>query len=145
MCVASALRSDGGGKLGTLGPNYLSVAMSSQLSQDAKLTFRSTPSSLPDIKATPNRPRIRLPTLCIHKTLLRFNNRPGLPFIVHTQYLTPDFKGPPLARHRQRLEELDFALAIQHTLGVELGHASDGRRIAARVEVYDFLICVLER
>jgi len=51
---------------------------------------------------------------------------------------------PTLAAHGDGLEELHFALAVEHMLGVEIGDAGDGGRVGAGVEVDDFGVGVFE-
>jgi hypothetical protein len=107
-------------------------------------TLGTTPSSLSDIKSTAYRPGIYLAALLIHKLLFRLHHCARLPFVVDTQNLTPNFEFPPLARNRQRPEELKLALAVQGTFGVEFRDSSDWFGIGSRVEIYDVLILVLE-
>ena len=108
------------------------------------LTLRSPPASLPNVKPTAHFPRVYLACLRIDEHLLRLHDGPGLPLVIHAQHLTPHLELPPLARHGDGLQELQLALAIEHVLGVELGHARDGRAVRAGVEVDDFRVGVLE-
>lgn len=108
------------------------------------LTLGTSPATLPYVKSASHRPRISLSCFLVYESLLCLNNGAGLPFVIYTQHLTPHLKLPPLAAHRNWLEELDLALAIKHVLGIELGDSGDGRRVGARVKVDDFLIRVLE-
>ena len=106
-------------------------------------TLRTTPTTLTNIEATANSSTIRLPRLRINKPVLRLDNG-CLAFIVYTQHLASDLELAAFAAHGQWLEELYLALAVEDVLGVELGDAFDGLGIAARVEVDDFLVRVLE-
>lgn len=108
------------------------------------LTLRSTPPTLTNIKPAPHSPRIRLAALDIHQALLCLHNRTGLALIIHAQHLAPDLELAALGAHGQRLEKLQLALAVEDMARVELRNAIDGRRVAARVEVDDVLVGVLE-
>jgi hypothetical protein len=110
-----------------------------------ELTLRSSPTSLSDVKAASYRPRVRLAALCIHKTLLRLDDSAWLALIVYAQYFAPDLELSALGAYGQGLEKLDLALAVENTFRIELGYALNGRAVAARVEVDDFLVGVLER
>lgn len=120
-----------------------SIASTLSFSRDKRHTLRSTPTTLTNIKPTANSPTIRLPSLRINKPVLRLDNG-RLALVVYTQHLAPDLELASFAAHGKRLEELYLALAVENVLGVELGDAFDGLGIAARVEVNDFLVCVLE-
>jgi hypothetical protein len=77
--------------------------------------------------------------------LLSLDNGAWLALVVHAQNLGSDFELAAIACYGEWLEELDLALSIKDVFGVELGHAFDGFRVAARVEVNNFLVGMLER
>lgn len=110
----------------------------------AVLTLRSSPTALSDVEAASDRPRVRLTTLCVHQALLGLDHGTWLALVVYTKNLASDLKLPALGAYGQGLEKLDLALAIENALGVELWYALDGSAIAARVEVDNFLVGVLE-
>jgi len=109
------------------------------------LTLRSSPTTLPDVKPTPHGSGIHLARRFIHKRLLRLDDSSRLALIIHTQHLASYFEAHALGCHRERLEELELALAVKDMLGVELGDAVNRRAVGARVEIDHFLVCMLKR
>jgi hypothetical protein len=77
--------------------------------------------------------------------LLRLNDRAWLALVVYTQHFAPDLELSALGAYGQGLEKLQLTLAVKNALGIELGHALDGGTVAARVEINDFLVGMLER
>ena len=106
-------------------------------------TLGAAPSSLTDVEALANSSAVRLTRLRVNKALLGLDDG-CLTLVVHTQHLTPDLELAAFACYRKRLEELYPALSVENMLGVELGYALDGLGVAARIEVDDFLVCMLE-
>jgi hypothetical protein len=107
-------------------------------------TLGTSPSTLADVEAASYSPRIGLAALCVHKTLLRLDDCARLALVVYAQDLASDLELSALGAYGQGLEELEFALAIENALGVELGHAFNWCAVATRVEVDDILVRVLE-
>jgi hypothetical protein len=122
----------------------VSILIELAFQEAPKLTLRSAPSSLSDVEAASDRPRVRLTALCVHEALLGLYDRSWLALVVHTQDLAPDFEFAAFGAYGQWLEELDLALAIEDAFGIELGNAIDGSAVTARVEVDDLLVGVLE-
>jgi hypothetical protein len=118
--------------------------MSTVRTSGERHTLRSTPTALTNVEATAYSPGIGLSTLSINKTLLRLYNG-SLALVVNTKHLAPNLKLASVARHREWFEDLKFALAIEDVLSVEFGNTFNRLCIAARVEVNDFLVRVLER
>ena len=112
--------------------------------EPAQPTLRPAPAPLPNIKPAPNRPRVDLAALRIHKRLFRLDHRPRPALVVHADDFAPDLEAAALGRHGQRPEERDAPLAVQRTARVELGHPRDRRAVRACVEVDHFLVRVLE-
>jgi hypothetical protein len=108
-------------------------------------TLRPTPTSLPNKKPTPHRPRIDLPRLLIHQRLLRLHYSPGLALVINPQHLGPNLKFPPVGGNGEGFEELDFTLAVDDTFGVEFGDTGDGFAARAGVEVDYFAVGVFKR
>jgi hypothetical protein len=106
-------------------------------------TLGTTPTALTNIKTTAYSPTIRLSALRINKTVLRLDNG-RLALVIYTKHFAPNLELAAFARHRKWLEEFDLAFAVQDVLGVKLGDAFDGLSIAPRIEIDDFLVCVLE-
>jgi hypothetical protein len=109
-----------------------------------ELTLRSSPTTLPNVKPTSHGPGIHLARRFIHKRLLRLDDRSRLALVIHTQHLASYFEALALGCHRERLEELELALAVKDMLGVELGDAINRRAVGARVEIDHFLVCMLK-
>jgi hypothetical protein len=76
--------------------------------------------------------------------LLRLDDSSWLSLVINTKHFTPHFEVFAFRGHGKWLEELQLALAVEDMLGVELGHAFNGRAVRTRVEVNDFLVGVLE-
>jgi hypothetical protein len=55
-------------------------------------TFRTTPTSLSNVKAAAYRPRVRLASLDVDKTLLCLDNGTRLALVVYTQHLASDLE-----------------------------------------------------
>lgn len=110
-----------------------------------KLTLRTSPSSLANVEATAYNPAVCLACLRIYKSLLCLDDCAGLSFVVDTKHLAPDLELATLAGGRDRLEELELALAIEDMLGIEFRYAIDGLGVRAGVKVDYFLVGVLER
>jgi hypothetical protein len=109
-----------------------------------RLTLRSSPASLANIKPAPDRPRVRLAALHIHEALLGLDDRSWLALIVYTQDFAPDLEFAALGAYGQGFEELELALAIEDASGVELRDTFDWLAVAPCVEVDDILVGVLE-
>lgn len=106
-------------------------------------TLGATPSSLTDVEALANSSAVCLTRLRINKALLGLDDG-CLALVVHTQHLTPDLELAAFACYRKWLEELDPALSVENMLGVELGYALNRHSVAARIEVDDLLVGMLE-
>lgn len=109
-----------------------------------ELALRSSPSSLSNVEATAYGPGIGLARLCIYEPLLCLDDRSGFALVVDTEHLAPDLKLATFAGHRDGLEELKLALAVEAVLRIELRYTVDWLGIGAGIEVDDLLVGVLE-
>jgi hypothetical protein len=99
---------------------------------------------LANVKSAPDRPRVRLATLNIHKALLGLDDRSRLALVVYTEHFAPNFKFAALGTYGQGFEKLELALAIEDASSVELWYAFDGFAVAPCIEVDDILVGVFE-
>jgi hypothetical protein len=76
--------------------------------------------------------------------LLGLYNRTWLALVVYTQHFTSDLEFSTLRAYGQGLEKLDLALAIEDAFSIKLWYAFNRCAVAARIEIYDFLVGVLE-
>lgn len=131
--------------VGNFGACWCISLWSHNVAARGKLTLRTSPSSLPNIETAANSPAVGLAALCINKALFGLDDCTWLALVIHAQYLGSDLELAAVACYGERLQELNLALSIKDVLGVKLGHAFDWCRVAARVEINDFLIGMLER
>lgn len=61
----------------------------------------------------------------IDEQLLRLHDGAGLALVVDAEDLAADLELAAFARHGDRLEEFELALAVEHMLCVEFGDAFD--------------------
>jgi hypothetical protein len=102
-------------------------------------SLRPPPIPLPNIKRTPNRPRIHLSTLPIHNILLLLDHASCFPLIVDPDNLGSQLEFATRGGRRQRFQEFDEPLAVYYARGVEFRDAGDGDSAFGGVEIYYFL------
>ena len=94
-----------------------------------KRTLGPAPTSLADVEAAADLPCVDLAGLRVDEQLLRLDDGAGLALVVDAEDFASDLEFAAFACHGNRLEKFELALAVEHTLGVELGDALDGRAI----------------
>jgi hypothetical protein len=100
---------------------------------------------LTDEKARANGSGVYLACLFIYNGLLGLNHCAGLAFIIDSNDLRPQLEFSSFGGGREWFQELDQALAVDDTSGVELGHTGDWIARLRSIEVDDFLGGLLER
>ena len=108
-------------------------------------SLRSTPSSLTNEETAAYGSCVYLARLFVHDKLLCLDDGAGLSLVIHADDLGPQLKLSACRGWGQRLEELEQALAIDNTFGIELGNSGDGVATLSFVEINDFLRGLLER
>lgn len=114
--------------------------------KEPQLTFRPTPTPLPNEKRTPHSPTKHLARPLLDKQMLRLDHGPGLLLVVNAHHLGPQLQLPALAAHGQRFQKLNRLLAVHDSPAVQLRHAGDAGPLCGLrgVEVYDLWRCGFE-
>lgn len=109
-------------------------------------TLGAPPSSLANEERGPSDFSIQVPIRSVHEVHLRLHDSAGLALVVDAEDFLAQLEGAAFGGRRDGLQERHRALAVNYTLGVELGHTGDAG-IAGRlcgVEVDYFLGGFLE-
>ena len=106
--------------------------------------FRTTPTALTHEESRTNRSGVHLPRVLVDNQLLRLNDRARLALVIDAQDLGAQLKVATLGGSREGLEELNEALTVDYSLGVEFWDAGDGDGGLRGVEVDNFLGVFLE-
>jgi hypothetical protein len=99
---------------------------------------------LTDVKSTADSSGILLSRLDVNKDLLGLYNTAWLALVEDTKHLGPDLEFPAMRCGWERLVKLNLALSIDDAAGIELWHAGDRTSCRSRIEIYYFLVGVLE-
>jgi hypothetical protein len=108
------------------------------------ITLWSTPTTLSNVEGTANSPDILLARLSINKDLLGLYDTTWLALVEDTKHLGPDLELSAMRCRWERLVEFNLSLTVYDTARVELWYTGDWSSSRPRVEIYDFLVGVLE-
>ena len=104
----------------------------------------SPPSALSREESTAHHPGVYISILRIYDCLLCLDDSARLAFVIDAEHFTAKLKLATFGARGQSFVELNQALTIYDTAGVELWDAWDGNGIGACIEVDNILVRALE-